>query len=84
MFTAENGFVGKRWSTAEKAAGWFQERMEFGPRALDSGRSPLANDAELAKLQKGEDAKHIVAGWGKSLRVFGKLRQQHLLYPELR
>jgi len=56
------------------------------PKQFEIGRmkSLLANDAELAKLQKGEDAKHIVAGWGKSLRVFGKLRQQYLLYPELR
>ena len=33
-----------------KVVGWFQGRMEFGPRALGgsehSGRSPLAGDAE--------------------------------------
>jgi hypothetical protein len=56
------------------------------PKQFDIGKMKvlLANDAELAKLQRGEDPTRTVAGWEKSLRMFRKLRQRYLLYPELR
>ena len=44
----------------------------------------LANDRELARLQKGDDPKRIVAGWRRPLNEFRKKRRQYLLYPELR
>jgi uncharacterized protein YbbC (DUF1343 family) len=56
------------------------------PKEFEIGKMMLllANDAELAKLQKGDGPKSIVAGWQRSLRRFRRLRHQYLLYPELR
>lgn len=43
----------------------------------------LANDAELTRLAKRDDPRHIVAAWRRSLREFRKQRSPYLLYPEL-
>jgi uncharacterized protein YbbC (DUF1343 family) len=51
---------------------------------IDKMKSLLANDAELARLQQGEDPKRILAGWQHGLRSFRRLRHRYLLYPELR
>jgi uncharacterized protein YbbC (DUF1343 family) len=50
---------------------------------IDKMKSLLANDAELAKLKKGEDPRRMVASWQRGLRGFRKLRRKYLLYPEL-
>jgi uncharacterized protein YbbC (DUF1343 family) len=47
-------------------------------------RALLANDREVARLQKGDDPKRIVAGWQRPLNEFRKRRRPYLLYPELR
>lgn len=47
---------------------------------IDKMKSLLANDAELAKLEKGADPQGIVAGWQREMRGFRKLRRRYLLY----
>jgi uncharacterized protein YbbC (DUF1343 family) len=59
--------------------------LQLYPKQFESAgmKSLLANDAELKKLQRGDDPKRITAGWQRSLRSFRKARRQYLLYPEL-
>ena len=58
---------------------------KFYPKEFEISKMKLllAKDRELAKLQKGDDPRNIVASWGRPLRAFRKLRHQYLLYPEL-
>jgi exo-beta-N-acetylmuramidase NamZ-like protein len=60
--------------------------LHLYPKQFEVARmkSLLANDAELARVQRGDDPKRIVAGWQRPLNEFRKKRGQYLLYPELR
>ena len=54
------------------------------PREWERGRFGvlLANDAALARFEKGETAAQIESGWAASLMEFERRRAGFLLYPD--
>ena len=66
----------RRWST-EKAVGWFQGRMEFGPRAL--GARSILGDPRSPTMQKSLNLQGQVSRELSSVRAFGAARGRRRL-----